>query len=278
MPGLSRSERANRRTLSLPTSEFQQPADCPHDTCAALHAGTVELARLQQAEASLSASLARERLLVEQKDELIRHKDLLSRESDHRLMNGLQMVTSLLTMQSRLVGDENAAAQLRMAANRVAMIGSVHRSLHALDNIESVDLTKYLTDLCKEMSTMLTADSNANALAVEGIPLKVPSAIGIPLGFVVSELVTNSAKYAPGEITVRVGADPGGGYALSVTDRGKGLPNDFDPTKTKGLGMRIVMSLIKQIGGKLRFSSREGIHGTRFTVHFTCEAASAAVA
>ncbi len=270
MPALSLSDRTHQRAVSLPTSEFQQPADGAHDSCGALHEGTVELARLQQAEASLSASLARERLLVAQKDELIRHKDLLSRESDHRLMNGLQLVTSLLTMQSRLVSDENCAAQLRMAANRVAMIGSVHRSLHALDNIESVDLTAYLTGLCKDMAAMLATNSNANALAVEGIALKVPSAIGIPLGFVVSELVTNSAKYAPGKIAVRVGADPKGGYALSVTDRGKGLPKDFDPTKTKGLGMRIVMSLIKQIGGTLRFSSREGMRGTRFTVHFTC--------
>ena len=270
MPALSLSDRAHRRAVSLPTSEFQQPHNCPLESCAALHDGTVELERLKQAETSLSASLARERLLVEQKDELIRHKDLLSRESDHRLMNGLQMVTSLLTMQSRLVGDEDCAAQLRMAANRVAMIGSVHRSLHALDNIESVDLTAYLTDLCKDMSTMLSSDSNAHALAVEGIALKVPSAIGIPLGFVVSELVTNSAKYAAGEITVRVGADLKGGYALSVTDRGKGLPKDFDPTKTKGLGMRIVMSLIQQIGGTLRFSSRDGNRGTCFTVNFSC--------
>ena len=278
MPALSLGARAHRLAISLPTSEFQRPNDCPLDSCAALHAGTMELERLQQAEASLSASLARERLLVEQKDELIRHKDLLGRESDHRLMNGLQMVTSLLTMQSRLVGDEDCAAQLRMAANRVAMIGRVHRSLHALDNIASVDLTGYLTDLCKDMSTMLSADNNATALVVEGIALKVPSAIGIPLGFVVSELVTNSAKYAVGKITVRVAADPGGGYALSVTDRGKGLPKDFDPTKTKGLGMRIVMSLVQQIGGKLRFSSREGMRGTRFTVQCTCEAASAAAA
>lgn len=270
MPALSLSDRAHRLAGSLSTSKFQQPADCTHDSCAALRDGSVELERLQQAEASLSASLARERLLVEQKDELIRHKDLLSRESDHRLMNGLQMVASLLTMQSRMVGDEDCAAQLRMAANRVAMIGSVHRSLHALDNIESVDLTAYLKDLCKDMSTLLSADSNANALAVEGIPLKVPSAIGIPLGFVVSELVTNSAKYAAGKITVRLAAAPEGGYALSVTDRGKGLPEDFDPTKTKGLGMRIVMSLIKQIGGTLRFSSQAGTRGTCFTVHFTC--------
>ncbi len=81
---------------------------------AVVRSGLVEIERLRQVEADLSESLARERLLVEQKDELIRHKDLLSAESDHRLMNGLQMVTSLLSMQSRLTHDKEAAAQVKV--------------------------------------------------------------------------------------------------------------------------------------------------------------------
>jgi two-component sensor histidine kinase len=230
----------------------------------------VELDRLRRAEADLSKSLARERLLVEQKDELIRHKDLLSRESDHRLMNGLQMVTSLLSMQSRATHDKEAAAQLNIAANRVATIGSVHRSLHALDHIDSVDLRVYLKNLCTDIAGMLAADCDGNGLSVECIPLKVQSATGTSLGFIVSELVTNSAKYAGGKITVRLGVNPGNGYALSVSDCGAGLPKGFDPAKSKGLGMRIVLSLVRQIGGELHFSPGDGNRGTRFTVIFSC--------
>jgi len=230
----------------------------------------VELERLRQAEADLSKSLAREHLLVEQKDELIRHKDLMGRESDHRLLNSLQMVTSLLSMQSRLTDDKGAAAQLKTAASRIATIGSIHRSLHALDHLESVDLGNYLERLCKDMADMLSAERDHDALSVDCIPLKVPSATGIPLGFIVSELVTNAAKHAAGKIAVRLGINPGNGYALTVSDHGAGLPKGFDPTKSKGLGMRIVLSLVDQIGGELRFSPGDDNRGTRFTIIFGC--------
>lgn len=268
MRALSLSDRVNQLAFAMSGTMFHQPADCPLESCAALRNGTAELERLQQAEADLSASLARERLLVEQKDELIRHKDLLGRESDHRLMNGLQMVTSLLSMQSRLTQDKEAAAQLQIAANRVATIGSVHRSLHALDHIESVNLTAYLGDLCRDIAGMLAGEGEGNILTVEGIPLKVPSTTGIPLGFIVSEMVTNSAKYGAGKITVRVAADPGNGYTLSVSDCGAGLPKGFDPAQSKGLGMRIILSLVNQIGGQLCFSAGDDNRGTRFTVGF----------
>lgn len=247
---------------------LNQPPDCPRDFCAALRSGTIELNRLRQAEADLSESLARERLLVEQKDDLICHKDLMSRESDHRLMNGLQMVTSLLSMQSRMTQDKEAAAQLKIAASRISTIGSVHRSLHALDHIDNVDLTTYLKTLCKDISLMLSGAGGTNALTVEGIPVKVPSATGIPLGFIVSELVMNSAKYGAGKITVKLGNSRGNGYALSVSDCGPGLPKGFDPNSAKGLGMRIVLSLVDQIGGKLRFAAGDNKQGTCFTVLF----------
>jgi two-component sensor histidine kinase len=249
---------------------FYRPGECTLPSCSAINGGILELERLRSTEAELLKSLARERLLVEQKDELIRHKDLLSRESDHRLLNGLQMVTSLLSLQSRLTKNDEAAAQLLIAANRVATIGSVHRSLHASDNLASVELTAYLEGLCNDIGGMLPAGLNGSTLVVEGIPLTVPSVTGIPLGFIVSELVTNSAKYASGTISVRLIVNPGNGYALSVSDCGAGLPKDFDPTKTKGLGMRIVLSLVHQIGGELSFAAGDDNRGTSFTVLFSC--------
>lgn len=249
---------------------FDQPGECTLPSCSAINGGMLQLEQLRSTEAELLKSLARERLLVEQKDELIRHKDLLSRESDHRLLNGLQMVASLLSMQSRLTKNGEAAEQLQIAANRVATSGSVHRSLHASDNLENVELTVYLEGLCRDIAGLLPGGSDGNTLAVEGIPLKVPSAVGIPLGFIVSELVTNSVKHASGDISVRLRANPGKGYALSVFDCGPGLPKKFDPTKTKGLGMRIVLSLVRQIGGELRFSAGDDNRGTRFTVLFSC--------
>ena len=253
---------------SVEATAFQQPPNCPLALCATIERGQKELERLNRSEAKLQEALAREQVLLDQKDELIRHKDLMSRESDHRLMNGLQMVSSLLSLQSREAHNTNAAEQLKIAANRVATIGSVHKRLHALDHVRSVELKQYLENLCQDMRGILPTEHAERNLAVEGIALEVPTAIGIPLGYIVSELVTNSAKYANGRITVRLGMNPGKGYELSVSDDGPGFPKDFDPNESKGLGMKIVSSLVNQIGGQSLFGPNHSGGGARFTVLF----------
>ena len=192
----------------------------------------------------------------------------MGRESDHRLMNGLQMVSSLLSLQSREAQNAKTAEQLKIAANRVATIGSVHQRLHALDHVRSVELKQYLENLCQDMNGILPVEVAEHNLAVEGIALEVPTAIGIPLGYIVSELVTNSAKYAKGKITVRLGRNPGKGYELSVSDDGPGFPEGFDPKKSKGLGMKIVSSLVNQIDGQSLFGPNHLGGGARFTVLF----------
>jgi two-component sensor histidine kinase len=253
-----------QQETSVQAAAFQQPPDCPRAICAAIERGQNELERLNRTEAQLREALAREKVLLDQKDELIRHKDLMSRESDHRLMNGLQMVSSLLSLQSREAQNAKVAEQLQVAANRVATIGSVHQRLHALDHVRSVELKQYLENLCQDMSGILPAEVAQHNLTVEGITLEVPTAIGIPLGYVVSELVMNCAKYAKGKITVSLGVNPGKGYELSVSDDGPGFPERFDPKKSKGLGMKIVSSLVNQIGGQSMFGPNHSGRGARF--------------
>lgn len=204
--------------------------------------------------------------LVDQKEEVIKHKDLMSRESDHRLMNGLQMVASLLSSQSHEMPNAKVADQLKIAANRVATIGSVHKRLHALDHAGSVELKNYLENLCHDLRGILPGEHRD--LAVEGIALEVPTTIGVPLGYIVSELVTNSAKYVDGKITIGLDMNAGG-YELSVSDDGPGFPKRFDPTTSSGLGMKIVSSLVNQIGGQAIFGANHSGQGARFTVRFT---------
>jgi two-component sensor histidine kinase len=95
-----------------------------------------------------------------------------------------------------------------------------------------------------------------------------PTAFAVPLAFIVSELATNSAKYSEGSITVRFETKSPSSHSLSVLDRGPGLPKGFDPSKSKGLGMKIVLSLAKQIGGELDISSDGNSRGARFTITF----------
>jgi two-component sensor histidine kinase len=266
-PDMLRSQGLQRNAW-VQAAAFQLPPHCPLASCPAIDSGQKELERLSRTEVQLREALAREQVLLDQKDELIRHKDLMSRESDHRLMNGLQMVASLLSLQSRQAQSAKAAEQLTVAANRIATIGSVHRRLHALDHVGSVQLTQYLETLCHDLEGILPGDGAEHNLAVEGIALEVPTSIGIPLGFIVSELVTNSAKYARGKIAVSLSVNPGQGYALSVSDDGPGFPVGFDPTNSKGLGMKIVSSLVNQIDGQLLFGQNLG-QGARFTVLFS---------
>jgi len=97
--------------------------------------------------------------------------------------------------------------------------------------------------------------------------VKVPTALGIPLGFIVNELITNAAKFARGDITVRVEASSEA-LSLSVADDGPGLPAGFDPAASKGLGMKIIRSLVRQNGGVLQFAAGAAGRGTRTTVTF----------
>jgi two-component sensor histidine kinase len=192
-----------------------------------------ELENHRITESTLAKSLARESALVHQMEELIQQKDILSKECEHRLLNGLQLISSLLTVQSRATKNDEAVAQLTIAANRVAILGRVHQHLHALDGDESVQFKRYIEKLCDDVSGMASSAGLPGVLTVEGVELKIPTVTAIPLAFIASELLTNSIKHAKGRISVRLEATPGTGYALSVSDDGHGLPEGFDPTATR---------------------------------------------
>jgi two-component sensor histidine kinase len=180
------------------------------------------------------------------------------------------MIVSLLSLQSRESSNVEAASQLAAARDRVATIGRVHRRLHDLDGVQPVAFKHYLEDLCGDFSAMLSAgECPEQTIVVEAIDVELGTVTGIPLGFIVNELITNAAKYGTGRITVRLEPNPGKGYALSVSNDGPILPEGFDPFACKGLGMMIIRSFVERIGGELRISRGDKDHGTRFTVLFS---------
>jgi two-component sensor histidine kinase len=109
----------------------------------------------------------------------------------------------------------------------------------------------------------------ARDVVAAGIDVKLQAVTAIPLGFIANELITNAIKHGAGRITVSLEPNPEKGYALSVANDGPGLPEDFDPSDRKGLGMKIIRSLAKQIGGELRIGRNDGNQGARFTVLFS---------
>jgi two-component system, sensor histidine kinase PdtaS len=261
-----------RQITSKPATRFRQPDNCPVAVCSAIVLYEQELERHRATEFRLRESVLRESDLLRQKDELILQKETLAKESEHRLLNGLQLISSLLSTQSRATKNPEAAAQLTIAANRVATLGRVHRHLHTLDNLESVELKQYLEQLCHDLSGMMSSEFAERSLCVEGAELKISRVLAVPLGFIASELITNSIKYAKGKIAVSLQTTPSGDCALSVSDGGPGLPEAFDPAATNGLGMKIIAALVRQIHGELKFGKGDHDQGTRFSVLFNPQA------
>jgi two-component system, sensor histidine kinase PdtaS len=213
--------------------------------------------------AELQAALAREQKLLNYQQELAQRHIMLSQEFEHRLVNGLQLVVSLLSLQSRAATTPEAAAQLTIASRRVSAFGRVHHRLHLLDHQDRVEFKQYLQHLCDDLSGLLFEEQTGYAIEVDGPEIEIPTASAIPLGFIVNELITNSVKHARSRITVRIEAD-----SLSVSDDGPGLPVGFDPANSTGLGMKIIQALVKQIGGTFQILPVETGRGARFTVTF----------
>jgi two-component system, sensor histidine kinase PdtaS len=211
-------------------------------------------------QAELELSRAREKVLGEQ-----------AQEFEHRFFNSLQMIVSLLATQSRLASPE-AAAQLTIAINRIVAFGHVHRRLHMLDRDRIVQFGPFLRQLCADLSGVFSSGPLAPAIVAETDELELPTALGGPLGFLISELVTNSAKHGKGTITVRLQSFSPSRHCLSVSDDGDGLPEGFEPAVSPGLGMQIVRALVDRIGGELHWSAGENGKGTRFEVNFSSNA------
>ena len=224
--------------------------------------------RMPAAVTELQAALAREAGLRREMAELAQRQLMLAQEFEHRLINGLQVISSLLSLQSRAAKSPEAADQLTIAATRVAALGRVHRRLHLLDHQDHVEFKPYLEHLCEDLSRLLCERSGECAILVECDDTEIPTTFAIPLGFIVNELITNSVKYAKGDIVVRFEMKAPGCHSLSVSDRGPGLPAGFDPDGSTGLGMKIVGALVKQIGGELDISTGDNGRGARFTVAF----------
>lgn len=228
-----------------------------------------ELALLRSSEQSLLRRLAGALALNVQKDDVIQQQDVQSKETTHRLLNGLQIIASVLSLQSRTSHDAEISSQLAVAANRVAMIERVHRRLHCYDGADRIPLKQFLGDLCRDFSMMVSSNEQPEkVVALNAIDIELPAKKGIPLGFIVSELLMNAAKYGKGRILVELRSDDSCGYQVSVSNDGLALPSDFNPALGKGLGMKIIKSFVQRIGGTLEFGHLPTETGARFTVHF----------
>ena len=187
--------------------------------------------------------------------------ELMAKEIDHRVMNSLQFVSGLLSMQSRSLDDAEAVGHLQLAANRVAAVAQVHRHFYA-EAADQASCITFLRRLCADLESILGRE-----IIVSGDEGNIPTTSVQPVGLLVNELVTNAAKHGEGLIEVHYEIQ-GDQHALIVSDEGRDLPKDFDPAAaTRGLGMRVVTSLAQQLGGQLT-SGKRPKGGSCFKVSF----------
>lgn len=208
---------------------------------------------------------------VVEKDTALRQAEILAKEIDHRVKNSLQLVSSLLSVQSRALGDSDAAEQLTQAANRVHAIARVHEHIYVAHGIESTDCKAYFQRVCDDLSE--TLGSTDRRITVDAIEAEFPTERIVPLGLILNELIMNAVKHGAGRITVKFQRSTSGDYSLSVADDGAGLPPGFDPTAMSGLGMKVICSLAQKTGAELAFKNVES-GGAKFIVHLARDRAA----
>lgn len=203
------------------------------------------LLRLHASESTLRATLA--------------ERNLLLREINHRIKNSLQLVTSILNLQSQEFIDPQARQRFQHAVSRVMAIASVHERLYQDEDPLTVAMDEYISGLCVGLTTASILDPERTTITVEVEPLRLPTETAVPVALIVNELVTNSLKYAQiandghNMINVSLARVASDELKLTVSDSGRGIAPGA--TEQSGLGRRLVNTFVRQLSGRIETHS-----------------------
>lgn len=194
-------------------------------------------------------------------------KEILLKEIHHRVKNNLQIISSLLNLQTKKIEDKAMLSAMADGQNRVMAMALIHQKLYENDDISSINFMDYTSQLLNQTAGLYPELSNVKRKVVANdIELDIDTAV--PLGLILSELITNAYKYAfknlEGAITISL-EQKEHNYILKVHDSGPGLPHDFDLSTTSSIGLRLVRRLSRQLYGN---SSYEYKSGTCFIITF----------
>ncbi|MGK7870648.1 sensor histidine kinase [Falsiroseomonas sp. E2-1-a20] len=218
---------------------------------------------LTERQAFTLRALARQVMTQLELRRAVAEKALMIQEAHHRVKNSLQMVQSLLNLQARSAADPEAAQQLRESAGRINTFGALHEHLYRFGAAARIDLADYLGGLVDGQDEALASTFEGREIVLVADRITWPSSDAPSLGVIVFELVTNALKYGAGRVTVTLRSQ-GEVVVLSVEDEGRDLPADFDPFRSKGLGMRVITSLLRGRQGHLALDQDRP--NTRFIV------------
>ena len=201
--------------------------------------------------------------------ESVKEKEILLKEVHHRVKNNLQVISSILNLQSSYVEDDKTLEIINESQNRIRSMSYIHESLYQTKDFSSINFHDYITNLVQNLVhsyQIFSGKTNLN-LDIDQVQLVLDQAI--PCGLILNELVSNSLKYAypegiGGEIEIEIKEDDGK-IKIRVEDFGKGLPKGFKIEESDSLGLGLVDTLVDQIDGELILKTE---NGTKYLIIF----------
>ncbi|NYB51528.1 MAG: PAS domain S-box protein [Methanobacteriaceae archaeon] len=198
----------------------------------------------------------------------LKEKEVLLREIHHRVKNNMQIISSILNLQKKFLEDEKAQVALTESQNRVKSMAMIHERLYQSPDLTRINISEYIERLVSDLYYTYSISTKQVSLVmdVENLSLNIETAV--PCGLIISELVSNSLKYAfpqgRGEISISL-KESDEMKELIVGDDGVGFPEEIDFENTQTLGLQLVNNLVKQLDGQIKI---EKTNGTKFKVLF----------
>jgi two-component system CheB/CheR fusion protein len=204
----------------------------------------------------------------------LREKEVLLKEIHHRVKNNLQVIASLLSLQSEHIADSKVLAMLEEMNNRVRSIAAIHEMLYGSTDLSRIDFAAYLNTIAKDLMSFFSARPGKVQVKVDSQPISLDITKAAPCGLIVNELLTNSFKHAfhdkhEGLITVSFRC-AGEECTLEISDNGVGMPAKLDVQSATSMGLQLLGLLVQQLKGKLEIDRSSG---TRFTITFASKPA-----
>ncbi len=203
------------------------------------------------------------RVAEEQIKSSLKEKEVLLKEIHHRVKNNLQIISSLLNLQSAEIEDPKASQKFRESQDRVKAMALIHERLYQSSDLAKIDFAGYVRSLTGHLLRSYKINANVIRLnlEVDSVPMNLD--VAIPCGLIINELVSNAFKYAfpngnTGEIRVHFGEQNNGTLKLIVQDNGIGFPENTNPEDSDSLGLKLVRSLTEQLGGSISYRDLNG--------------------
>ncbi len=200
----------------------------------------------------------------------LKEKEVLLKEVHHRVKNNLQVISSILNLQSSYVKDKRVLEILLESQNRIKSMAFVHESLYQTKDFSNISFREYVENISRNLVHSYAATDSPPLLNLDLDDIQLNLDTAIPCGLIINELLTNSLKYAfpvgkQGKIDITI-REKDGNISINISDSGKGLPKEIDFRNTESLGLQLVVSLVEQINGKIRLDTKKG---TKFTIEFS---------